>query len=398
VFGFLLGHHNKRMAEQSMNFFQHFGSIPVTHGYRYPHDQSSAITPKTSSWFRRPAKVSKLGGKERSPRCLVRRRTTTALVHAPSRQRSITDGKGHQKHFSTPSSTVNHEGTGRPLSWHSTSVQQPDQYFLPSTVQFQSDVSPSQYLAPTFTANELNEAITPMTYPFAGEPFVQGAFTPLEEMSSQDFDDRYAFLNEFSADKDVFCDPQYESRYAGLTESGHHYPNGLYLYQKQPEYCLRQFEETTPPTPGVGPLQTSTGLIIDEPLDAVERAGAEDLVGMGLYDAPSPVPASMSFLGSSWDIPIRPISGKGLKLEETFEPTTTEDDDDDDEAAASEDGEGDKPSPDQAHNSMLPDLGQEDERPSIEQNTSATFNFTPDFTNQGSAWWDTNTATNHVWM
>lgn len=387
------------MAEYSMNFYQHFGSIPVTNDYRYSHDQASNITPKTSSWFRRPAKVSKLGGRESSPRSLVRRRTT-ALVHAPSRQRSITDGKGHQKHFSTPSGPANHEGTGRPLSWHSTSMQQADHYFLPSTAQFQSDVSTSQFLAPTFTTSDFNEAITPMTYPSAGEPFVQGAFTPLEEMSSQDFDDRYAFLNEFSADMDTFYDPQYGSRYAGLTGSDHQYPNGLYQYQKQPEYSLRQLEETAPPTPEIGPLQTSTGLIADEPLDAVEQAGAEDLVGMGLYDAPSPLPASMSFLSGSWDIPIRPIPGKGLKLEETFEPTTTEDDNDDDndeEAAVSEDGE-EEPCPDQAQCSMLPDLGQEDERPNIEQNMSPNFNFTPDFTIQGNAWWDTNAAANHGWV
>jgi hypothetical protein len=278
-------------------------------------------------------------------------------------------------------------------------MQQADHYYLPSTAQFQNDVSPTQFLAPTSTTSEFNGAITPMTYPLAGEPFVQGAFTPLEEMSSQDFDDRYAFLNEFSADKDTFYDPQYGSRYAGLTESDHQYSDGLYQYQKQPEYCLCQLEEPAPPTPEVGPLQTSTGLLADEPLDAVEQAGAEDLVGMGLYDAPSPLPASMSFLSGSWDIPIRPISGKGLKLEETFEPTTTEEEeDDDDEAPASEDGEDEEPSPDQAHGSMLPDLGQEDERPNMEQNTSGDFNFTPDFTNQGNAWWDTNATTNHGWV
>ena len=236
-----------------------------------------------------------------------------------------------------------------------------------------------------------------MTYPSAGEPFVQGAFTPLEEMSSQDFDDRYAFLNEFSADKDTFYDPQYGLGYTGLTGSDHQYLNGLYQYQKQPEYYLRQLEGTAPPTPEVEPLQTSTGLIADEPLDAVEQAGAEDLVGMGLYDAPEPLPAPMSFLSGSWDIPIRPISGKGLKLEETFEPTTTAEDDDE-EVVASEDGEEEESSPDQAQCSMLPDLGQGDEKPNIEQNMSANFNFTPDFTNQGNAWWDTNTAANYGWV
>jgi len=111
------------------------------------------------------------------------------------------------------------------------------------------------------------------------------------------------------------------------------------------------------------------------------------------------LPASMSFLSGSWDIPIRQISGKGLKLEETFEPTTTEEEEDDDEeAAASEDGEEEESGPDQAQCSMLPDLGQEDEKPNIEQNMSANFNFTPDFTNQGNAWWDTNTAANYGWV
>lgn len=79
-------------------------------------------------------------------------------------------------------------------------------------------------------------------------------------------------------------------------------------------------------------------LPIQHPSD--ERMVTEDddkeLVGMGLYDAPDPT--------SIWG-GLAESTGKGLKLEETWQPPEADDDDDDDEDDASSEGSMEEPSP-----------------------------------------------------
>ena len=83
---------------------------------------------------------------------------------------------------------------------------------------------------------------------------------------------------------------------------------------------------------------------------------------MGLYDAPSPTPASMSFLSGPWDIPLRPSLGKGLKLEETFQPAPIQDEE-------SDAGQGDDDEDDD-----------EEEEEEDEAEQQSTFRQTPDLT------------------
>lgn len=68
----------------------------------------------------------------------------------------------------------------------------------------------------------------------------------------------------------------------------------------------------------------------------VEEDDGKELVGMGLYDAPDPTSAWGGFAEST---------GKGLKLEETWQPPEADDDDDEDEDDASSDGSLEEPSP-----------------------------------------------------
>lgn len=82
-------------------------------------------------------------------------------------------------------------------------------------------------------------------------------------------------------------------------------------------------------------------LPIQNPLDHDDRMDEDDdskeLVGMGLYDAPDPT--------SNWGSLVE-ATGKGLKLEETWQPPEAEEeeDDDDDDDASSEGSMG-EPSP-----------------------------------------------------
>jgi hypothetical protein len=79
-------------------------------------------------------------------------------------------------------------------------------------------------------------------------------------------------------------------------------------------------------------------LPIQHPSDHDKQTDAEDdgkeLVGMGLYDAPDPTSAWGGFTEAT---------GKGLKLEETWQPPEAEEDDDEDDASS--EGSIEEPSP-----------------------------------------------------
>lgn len=300
------------------------------------------------------------------------------------------------------------EGRGRPMSWHSTGPEQADHHVSPYSSQFGGNVSSSNFFGPTFTTCEVNGAITPITQPLAGEPFVQDAFTPLDDTSVQDFYNRYAFLNEFSADKDPSYNPQCVPQQPELAEPLQQFRNELYGFQRQAEWPAHYLESTAPPTPEIVPLEACTGLVDEGFLAAAGTAGGDELVGMGLYDAPSPVPATMSLMGDPWDIPIRPALGKGLKLEETFQPTTTEDEgsdagqEEDDDDAEEEDGEEGQqqegPALSQPQDLTMPYQQLEERRPEYEQNGFAEFDFTSDVNLQKNTWWSTDITVNQGWM
>lgn len=116
-------------------------------------------------------------------------------------------------------------------------------------------------------------------------------------------------------------------------------------------FILQGFNSTTPPTPEAY-AQSQQQLAVAEsyvPLDEPEEEG-EILVGMGLYDRPEKAcedpqldnyrSTVSSLLGS----PYRPQEpkGKGLKLEETWEPPQSEADDDEDAEDAEEEDAGDE--------------------------------------------------------
>lgn len=79
-------------------------------------------------------------------------------------------------------------------------------------------------------------------------------------------------------------------------------------------------------------------LPIQHPSDNDDQMDAEDdgkeLVGMGLYDAPDPTTTWGGFTEGT---------GKGLKLEETWQPPEADEDDDEDDASS--EGSIEEPSP-----------------------------------------------------
>jgi len=117
-------------------------------------------------------------------------------------------------------------------------------------------------------------------------------------------------------------------------------------------FVTQGFNNTSPPTPELflPTPQPQTAMaeesIIYHPLDEPEEEG-EVLVGMGLYDTPEKYEEDphlnnyrstvSSLLGSNFR-PREP-QGKGLKLEETWEPPKSDDEDEDDNEEEEEEEE-----------------------------------------------------------
>lgn len=89
-------------------------------------------------------------------------------------------------------------------------------------------------------------------------------------------------------------------------------------------------ELTAPPTPDVFPSQhfeTNSELRPEVPAKSVSQG--DELIGMGLYDEPETISMENSLLGGT--NAYQEITGKGLKLEETFSPAPDKDEDEEEE-------------------------------------------------------------------
>jgi len=205
-------------------------------------------------------------------------------------------------------------GRARPVSWH------PD-YFDSSNVDLSPPVNPEDSSCWNYSTTQVNGLITPISYPAMNEPQIQEFFTPLDELPAQDPNSTY--------DSNQYLQQSWLSQEQGKAES---YALSLYSHQSlYPQWHFNQpmtipTVQTAPSSPDYPSLHTleldnlSLGLN-----DTKSKDDSEELVGMGLYDSPAEIQSS-SILFGGFTGPAR----KGLKLEESFEPTEQEDDEDED--------------------------------------------------------------------
>ncbi|KKY27920.1 hypothetical protein UCRPC4_g00764 [Phaeomoniella chlamydospora] len=181
---------------------------------------------------------------------------------------------------------------------------------------------PNYLLTPySFTTAQVHGLITPISQPCYGEPFNHEALSTLDDPVCP-YPDPYAFLDEFRAE----TNPEYSAAYSPSSTAP--YPTVSYSpfetsnqhQHDQQTYTSQQFATTAPPSPSQEDNDSNNK---SSPVAHVSKvATAEELVGMGIYDPPTPAAASYLFGGQGQ------YTGKGLKLEETFEPSLIEDDED----------------------------------------------------------------------
>ena len=206
----------------------------------------------------------------------------------------------------------------------------------------EQDIKPPPLLSVHHGTTEVNGLVTPISYPNPGEPFIYENFTPLEELPPQGFNLRYGDLNEFGVDRGFFWTPGSEKGQPSFECSNNFgYVPGIYNHQSVGFNPVSN-ATTAPPTPDFLPIQNfSPSSAIAGMTTSAPNPDATELVGMGLYDPPSPPQAATVLNGAILALPIRTGAGKGLKLEETFQPSTAEEEDDDDEEEEEEDEEDD---------------------------------------------------------
>lgn len=186
-----------------------------------------------------------------------------------------------------------------------------------------------------------------MSAPVPNEPQIQDFLTPLEDYSPQayanmiygnDYDSKMASYYFLEQDHQAQC-----LAYAP-GQSPYQYQQLMpQTFQVQSANYSHLNIDTAPPSPSLLPIQnfdndgSTSPFVLGSP-----RMDREELVGMGLYDRPQDVQSSTLFSGGSTSMAALTAGiGKGLKLEESFEPppATVEDEEDEDETEEQEEAE-----------------------------------------------------------
>ncbi|KEY69805.1 hypothetical protein S7711_03781 [Stachybotrys chartarum IBT 7711] len=292
------------------------------------------------------SRVSKHPSASNSPRSsmmLNRRRTMMNEVQLPGQQPAmdyVSMGLGQESH-NQPSAR-----TARPVSWHPSTHLQPRLYSYQQT----------QYPLSTPSMHTENQDMfsqphfSPMMASYSNNTSPCSTFSPLPLPTSHGAD----VSHYFSADRPDM-DQRSLSLFAGVPDNQgfvEAFPafdntmndNGSSQTLDWNAFVMHGFNNTSPPTPeSFLPVQQAQPVLSDQSTARATMDDQEDdgeiLVGMGLYDQPEKYEEDphlnnyrstvSSLLGSGFR-PREP-QGKGLKLEETWEPPKSEDEEEDDE-------------------------------------------------------------------
>ncbi|KAF7881922.1 uncharacterized protein EAF02_006610 [Botrytis sinoallii] len=303
-----------------------------------------------------PMRVLKPNSTNNSPRCSIKqnRRRTLMSDGSYQRQMMMLNQQQQQQQMMTTNEWESNNGlptqmpmrSNRPVSWHPSTQQQ----------MYQPVQSTSGY---PYSQEYYNfDASTPAVYSGYGSP--DSSFSPMSMPYSEDHQDSYPFdTAPTSYPLDQAYTPELTPLENHMMSVQAPYTNNnqdptMYSHFDWNNFAANGFEDgTAPPTPdNFLPIQhpeptfTPEESIPYHPLSDDKPEG-EELIGMGLYDTPDHSKMTLSdpqldnyrmmsshLLGNSYRRPEG--AGKGLKLEETWQPPAEKDDDKDDE----EDGEG----------------------------------------------------------
>ncbi|KAM4056103.1 hypothetical protein HRG_003025 [Hirsutella rhossiliensis] len=308
----------------------------------------STIGQQRSGSAMRVNKPSSANNSPRSSTSANRRRTMMVDCSTPYRQRQVMDyfGVTHGNDVAMPT-----KQTARPLSWHPTSYMHQAQSLRQHHTSYPLPAS-NTYIDARDQHSTHQPHFSPAMASYSNDTSPCSTFSPLPLFPGYDDSTN---VQADAWDFSQRATPFYPSSMDGRSMPDQFHALGGAMDQRMAvggaadweAFIMQRYDNTSPPTPETFPQMqhsqpaVSEGNLAYEALDKAEEEG-EILVGMGLYDAPDKLEEDpqlnnyrstvSSLLGSSFR-PHEP-RGKGLKLEETWEPPKSddgeEDDDDDD--------------------------------------------------------------------
>ncbi|MCJ1290774.1 hypothetical protein MMC34_002316 [Xylographa carneopallida] len=314
----------------------------------------------SSSFRERASRVLKPNSVGNSPQNPQRRRTVTAQT-TPRRRSDMYNqpisapragAEPQAGHQPWPMSHV------RPVSWHPSSVGINRSSVRATSARTSSYEPQPRNSMMGYQTVAMNGLPTPMIQPdlnanFPVDPFfsLDGSCIPYQQqipqhpqlpMTIRQGYDPAGLSLDTSYQSYIPSDPTYHLEFPTIPLSGD-YPTCSpmsYATQTWAESLSAFPTYTAPPTPDFLPIQNPSDTWQGAPLAAVPpcltKPRSKELVGMGLYDTPDRHSFSLDsapdiHMGSFSADPHHESLGKGLKLEETWQPPAEEEEDDDNE-------------------------------------------------------------------
>lgn len=224
--------------------------------------------------------------------------------------------------------------TSRPMSWHPAPLPLQHTRYSPGPVQ-----------AAYYNNEHVFDHSPAPSAVYSGFTSPASSFSPLALPQAQ-YQQQYPVYNPLACQPPsmpyiAYQSPQYQDpQYAVPPKPSHFIDNtnsAMYSHSDWNNFVANGFEQ--PPTPSnvpssqqPEPIFTPEEAIPYHPLSEAEPDG-EELVALGLYDTPSKQSGGFMALGG-----FRPSepTGKGLKLEEAWEPSASDD------SSSDDDGDGDE--------------------------------------------------------
>jgi hypothetical protein len=253
----------------------------------------------------------------------------------------------------------------RPLSWHPAATAQPSP-LQPSLYPMVTSCSWQEQPLPTYQTVSYNGMPTPMVQP---------------DLSNDIPIDSFYNLNDYAIPCQQTDGPTSEPMYlcssgngaTAMYQQSQAYPN-LYPYQFTNAYVPTSMDQmnptqnwlnnqpptlsyTAPPTPDFLPIQfPASGAASDVDIPPLPTKENKELRSLGLYDAPEQDNSSWLGGNAGMDL-LQAKTGKGLKLEETWEPpeeSEEEEEEEEEEEGGEDDAEGDAEDEETAQKAEVP--------------------------------------------
>ncbi|MCJ1354122.1 MAG: hypothetical protein MMC33_004109 [Icmadophila ericetorum] len=314
------------------------------------------ISNSSATSMRRAARVLKVNSTGNSPQNITRRRASS--THRSSRHRPDV-----YSHIPIPPQLASNYGQqvqaeqARPVSWHP-STRTPNRssgwaasYYAPARYSMgdHQNISVTGFPAPAIQSEPESATSMSTHYSMDGSSIAyQSTAMSLYEGNPQSLNLDTTYQSCIAPD---FANPQYSD--ATMTDGFPTFPPNGYSTQTWAESLSAFPTYTTPPTPDFLPIQYPSDMwqgCMQDSVTTLPKKPSKELVGMGLYDDLDIDSFSLeSALNGHFGHVVKHThlepTGKGLKLEETWQPPEEEDDDgeeDEDEDESEEEAKYEK--------------------------------------------------------